>query len=181
MERINTIFGDTETCPMGWGSRASRNTAIGGMAVKKAAEDARGQILKAASEKMEVHPDDLDIKNSTVFVKSAPSRSMSVADVVRFNRYRPNGQAVMAKAHWDAPSTLADKVTGKGNFSMAFSFGAKAIEVEVDPGTGALKIAGNCRLPGSGKGHQSPGGRDPDRRRGAYGTGLCHERRNRSG
>ena len=141
IERINTIFGDTETCPMGWGSRASRNTAIGGMAVKKAAEDARGQILKAASEKMEVHPDDLDIKNSTVFVKSAPSRSMSVADVVRFNRYRPNGQAVMSKAHWDAPSTLADKVTGKGNFSMAFSFGAKAIEVEVDPGTGALKIA----------------------------------------
>jgi len=141
IERINTIFGDTETCPMGWGSRASRNTAIGGMAVKKAAEDARGQILKAASEKMEVHPDDLDIKNSAVFVKSAPSRSMSVADVVRFNRYRPNGQAVMAKAHWDAPSQLADKVTGKGNFSMAFSFGAKAIEVEVDPGTGAMKIA----------------------------------------
>ena len=140
IERINTIFGDTETCPMGWGSRASRNTAIGGMAVKKAAEDARGQILKAASEKMEVHPDDLDIKNSTVFVKSAPSRSMSVADVIRFNRYRPNGQAVMAEAHWDAPSTLADKVTGKGNFSMAFSFGAKAAEVEVDPGTGAIKI-----------------------------------------
>ena len=65
---------------------------------------------------------------------------MSVADVVRFNRYRQNGQAVMAKAHWDAPSQLADKVTGKGNFSMAFSFGAKAIEVEVDPGTGAMKI-----------------------------------------
>jgi 4-hydroxybenzoyl-CoA reductase alpha subunit len=140
MEKINTIFGDTETCPMGWGSRASRNTAIGGMAVKKAAEDARAQILKAASEKMEVHPDDLDIKNSNVFVKSAPSRSMSVADVVRFNRYRQNGQAVMAKAHWDAPSQLADKVTGKGNFSMAFSFGAKAVEVEVDKGTGAMNI-----------------------------------------
>ena len=46
MEKINTIFGDTETCPMGWGSRASRNTAVGGMAVKKAAEDARAQILK---------------------------------------------------------------------------------------------------------------------------------------
>ena len=40
-EKINIIFGDTETCPMGWGSRASRNTAIGGMAVKLAAEDAR--------------------------------------------------------------------------------------------------------------------------------------------
>lgn len=140
MEKINTIFGDTETCPMGWGSRASRNTAIGGMAVQKAAEDARKQILKAAGEKLEVHPDDLDIRNSTVFVKSAPSKSLDVADVVRFNRYRKDGQAVMAKSHWDAPSQLADPVTGRGNFSMAFSFGAKAIEVEVDPGTGQIKV-----------------------------------------
>ena len=140
IEKINTIFGDTETCPMGWGSRASRNTAIGGMAVQKAAEDARKQILKAAGEKLEVHPDDLDIRNSTVFVKSAPSKSLDVADVVRFNRYRKDGQAVMAKSHWDAPSQLADPVTGRGNFSMAFSFGAKAIEVEVDPGTGQIKV-----------------------------------------
>jgi putative selenate reductase molybdopterin-binding subunit len=140
VEKINTIFGDTETCPMGWGSRASRNTAIGGMAIQKAAEDARKQILETAGEKLEVHPDDLDIRNSTVFVKSAPSKSMSVEDVVRLGRYRKDGQAVMAKSHWDAPSELADPVTGRGNFSMAFSYGAKAIEVEVDPGTGQIKI-----------------------------------------
>jgi 4-hydroxybenzoyl-CoA reductase alpha subunit len=140
VEKINTIFGDTETCPMGWGSRASRNTAIGGMAVQKAAEDARKQILETAAEKLEVHPDDVDIRNSTVFVKSAPSKSISVEDVVRMGRYRKDGQAVMAKCHWDAPSELADPVTGRGNFSMAFSFGAKAIEVEVDPGTGQIHI-----------------------------------------
>ncbi|MEE9418618.1 MAG: molybdopterin cofactor-binding domain-containing protein [Desulfatiglandaceae bacterium] len=140
MEKINTIFGDTETCPMGWGSRASRNTAVGGMAIQKAAEDARKQILEAAGEKLEVHPDDLDIRNSTVFVKAAPSKCLSVSDVVRLNRYRKDGQAVMAKAHWDAPSQLADPVTGRGNFSMAFSYGAKAIEVEVDPGTGQIQI-----------------------------------------
>jgi CO/xanthine dehydrogenase Mo-binding subunit len=46
----------------------------------------------------------------------------------------------MAKSHWDAPSQLADPVTGRGNFSMAFSFGAKAIEVEVDPGTGQIHV-----------------------------------------
>ena len=140
LEKINTIFGDTETCPMGWGSRASRNTAIGGMAIKKAAEDARKQILETAGEKLEVHPDDLDIRNSTIFVKAAPSKAMSVADVVRLGRYRKDGQAVMAKCHWDAPSELADPVTGRGNFSMAFSYGAKAIEVEVDPGTGQINV-----------------------------------------
>jgi putative selenate reductase molybdopterin-binding subunit len=139
-EKINVIFGDTETCPMGWGSRASRNTAIGGMAVKLAAEDARNQILEAAADKMEIHPRDLEIKNGTIRVKGTPSRSMSVAEAVRLNRYRKNGQAIMATAHWDAPSELADKVTGRGNFSFAFSFGAKAIEVEVDPGTGKMEV-----------------------------------------
>jgi CO/xanthine dehydrogenase Mo-binding subunit len=144
------------------------------MAIQKAAEDARKQILEAAGVKMEVHPDDLEIRNSTVFVKSAPGKSMSVADVVRFNRYRKDGQAVMAKSHWDAPSQLADPVTGRGNFSMAFSFGAKAIEVEVDPGTGR-------RFTGFGQSHQPPGGHGTDRGCRAHGTRLCHERRDRPG
>ena len=142
--KINVVFGDTENCPMGWGSRASRNTAVGGMAVKLAAEDARRQILKAAAEKMGIPPDnvdmELDIKKGMVYVKGTPSRGMSISDVVKFNRYRKDGQAIMAEAHWDAPSELADKVTGRGNFSSAFSFGAKAIEVEVDPGTGKVNV-----------------------------------------
>jgi 4-hydroxybenzoyl-CoA reductase alpha subunit len=142
--KINVVFGDTENCPMGWGSRASRNTGVGGMAVKLAAEDARRQILNAAAEKMEIPLDnvdmELDIKNGMVYVKGTPSRGMTIADVVKFNRYRKNGQAIMAKAHWDAPSELADKVTGRGNFSYAFSFGAKAVEVEVDPETGKVNV-----------------------------------------
>jgi 4-hydroxybenzoyl-CoA reductase alpha subunit len=139
-EKINVVFGDTENCPMGWGSRASRNTAVGGMAVKLAAEDARNQILRVVGEKMEIHPGDLEVKKGRIYVKETPSISMTIAEAVRFNRYRKNGQAIMAKAHWDAPSELADKVTGRGNFSFAFSFGAKAIEVEVDPGTGKVEI-----------------------------------------
>jgi 4-hydroxybenzoyl-CoA reductase alpha subunit len=139
-EKIHVVFGDTENCPMGWGSRASRNTGVGGMAVKLASEDARRQILSAASKKMEIPPEGLDIKKGMVYAKGTPSYALSIADIVRFNRYRKNGQAIMAQAHWDAPSELADKVTGRGNFSYAFSFGAKAVEVEVDPGTGKVTI-----------------------------------------
>ncbi|RJX36529.1 MAG: hypothetical protein C4525_00230 [Desulfarculus sp.] len=142
LDKINIICGDTETCPMGWGSRASRNTAVGGMAVQKAAEDARTQILALASQKLEIHPDDLEIKEGVITAKGAPDRSLTVAEAVRFGRYRQGGTAVMAKAHWDAPSTLADPKTGRGNFSMAFSFGAKALEVEVDPATGRINVLG---------------------------------------
>lgn len=133
IEKINTIYGDTETCPMGWGTRASRTTAIGGMAVKRVAEAARQQILRAASEKWgAVKPYDLTIRNSKVYLKSDPDKSMTVSDIVRFNRYRQNGQAIMATEHWDAPS--------HGNISSAFSFAAKIVDVEVDPGTGQIHV-----------------------------------------
>ena len=132
MDRINTIYGDTETCPMEWGTRASRVTAIGGMAVKKAAEDVRDQILKAAGEKLEINPDDLELRDNEVFVKGNPAVHMSISEVAHFNRYRQDGQSLMATNHWDAPS--------HGNISATFSFGAKAIEMEVDPGTGRTKV-----------------------------------------
>jgi 4-hydroxybenzoyl-CoA reductase alpha subunit len=133
MEKINITYGDTETCPMGGGTRASRTTAIGGMAVKRVAEAARKQILQAASERWgDVKPDALDIRNSKIYVKSRPKKSMSVADVVQYNRYRKDGQAIMAMTHWDAPS--------HGNISSTFSFGAKIVEVEVDPGTGQVRV-----------------------------------------
>ena len=132
MDRINTIYGDTETCPMEWGTRASRVTAIGGMAVKKAAEDARDQILRAAGEKLEINPHDLQMRDNKVLVKGNPSIHMSISEVARFNRYRKDGQAIMATNHWDAPS--------HGNISSMFSYGAKAVEMEVDPGTGRTNV-----------------------------------------
>jgi CO/xanthine dehydrogenase Mo-binding subunit len=141
IEKFNTHFGDTETCPVEWGTRASRVTAIGGMAVKRVAEKARELILRIASEKFDManledlnitHLEDLDIRNSKVFIKSNPDKSITVAEVARYNRFRENGGAIMATDHWDAPS--------HGNISATFSFGAKAIEMEVDPGTGRTKV-----------------------------------------
>ena len=132
IDRIHTIYGDTETCPMEWGTRASRVTAIGGMAVKNVAEDARDQILRAAGDKLEINPEDLELKDNRVQVKGNPSVHISISEVARFNRFRKNGQAIMATNHWDAPS--------HGNISSTFSFGAKAIEMEVDSGTGRTRV-----------------------------------------
>jgi putative selenate reductase molybdopterin-binding subunit len=140
MEKITVIFGDTDVTPMGWGARASRNTAIGGEAVRRAAVNVRDQILKVAAERLEANPEDLEVGNEMVFVKGTPERALSLSEVVKANRYRKDGQAMWAQAHYDAPSELADKKTGRGNFSSAFAFGAKAIEVEVDPETGETRI-----------------------------------------
>ncbi|MFQ5912675.1 MAG: xanthine dehydrogenase family protein molybdopterin-binding subunit [Nitrospinota bacterium] len=140
MEKITVIYGDTDVTPMGWGSRASRNTAIGGMAVQQAAGKVRDQVFEVAARMLEASPEDLDIGDERVFVKGAPERALSLSDAVKANRYRRQGQAIWAQAHYDAPSELADKQTGRGNFASAFAFGAKAVEVEVDPETGEVRI-----------------------------------------
>jgi putative selenate reductase molybdopterin-binding subunit len=132
IESIRIISGDTDACPMGWGTRGSRNTAIGGMAVKKAAENIRGQILSVAGEKLKVNKDDLEIQNGRVFLKTGYDSGLSFSDVAQLSRYRENGQAIMSTGYWDAPS--------HGNISFTFSFGVKVVELEVDPDTGQIKI-----------------------------------------
>lgn len=139
-EKIMVIAGDTDVIPMGWGARASRNTAIGGEAVRRAAEKVKEQVLKVAAGMLEARGEDLDVRDEGVSVRGAPERALSLSDIVKANRYRKDGQAMWAQVHYDAPSELADKKTGRGNFSSAFAFGAKAVEVEVDPETGEVRI-----------------------------------------
>jgi len=140
MEKIMVVFGDTDVIPMGWGARASRNTAIGGEAVRRAAAKVRDQVIETAAGRLEADPSDLEVSGEKVFVRGTPEQALSLSDVVKANRYRKDGQAMWAQAHYDAPSELADKKTGRGNFSSAFAFGAKAVEVEVDPETGEVHI-----------------------------------------
>lgn len=132
MDCIHVVYGDTENCPMGFGTRASRNTAIGGKAVMNAALEAKSQLLAAAAQKMNADPEDLEVGRGRVYRKSTPEEGHDITDIVRFHRYRSGGQAIMTSCHWDAPS--------HGNISFAFSFGAKAVELEVDSGTGRTKV-----------------------------------------
>lgn len=132
IERINVVLGDTESCPMDWGTRGSRCTAIGGMAVKLAAEKALKQILSVAGEKLGSDPESFYVKDSKICLKSTDEKVMTVSDAVMFNRYRENGRDLVAAATWDAPS--------HDNLSFAFSFGTKIVEVALDKVTGRSQV-----------------------------------------
>ncbi|MBI2178139.1 MAG: xanthine dehydrogenase family protein molybdopterin-binding subunit, partial [Candidatus Tectomicrobia bacterium] len=49
-------------------------------------------------------------------------------------------EAVYTAVSYDSPSESPDPVTGYGNWSAAYSFGAKVAEVEVDTETGAVEV-----------------------------------------
>src|SRR5882724_558009 len=79
MEQITLRIGDTQYPPSG-GSGGS--TTIGGVSAstRRAAVDAREQLLTKAARALEAQPGDLDIVGSVIQVKSNPSRKMSWKD-----------------------------------------------------------------------------------------------------
>lgn len=64
---------------------------------------------------------------------------MEVARVVRRRLLRENGSVVMTTAFYDPPTENQDE-SYRGNISASYGFGAHVAEVEVDPGTGMVRV-----------------------------------------
>ncbi|MEE8109999.1 MAG: xanthine dehydrogenase family protein molybdopterin-binding subunit, partial [bacterium] len=141
LEDIRVYTMDTENAPMdSRGASASSVTFISGNAVYHAAQKAREKLLSVAAEKLEVSVDDLDVRDSRVFVRSAPDRSMTLGEVAQAATYRKGSEAILESAHYDTPTEFIDHMTGTGNISPAYVFAAHAAEVEVDTETGRVQV-----------------------------------------
>lgn len=133
---------DTDLTPMCMGAFASRLTIVAGNAVKKAAAEAKKKLLEAAGEMMEADPADLEIRDARVFVRGAPDRGLSVAEVCKDGLFRQGGEPIAVSASVDNPTEMADPVTRYGNPSPGYTFCSQAAEVEVDTETGQVKVLG---------------------------------------
>jgi 4-hydroxybenzoyl-CoA reductase subunit alpha len=134
--------GDTETTPLDLGAYASRETLIAGNAVRKAAQDAKRQLLDIIADKFECNPQDLEMKNKKIYVKGSPHvphLSMSFSDAVAYAQFN-KAQAILGRGHYDTPTAMPDMYTATGNIASAYSFGAAVAEVQVDPETGKVKV-----------------------------------------
>jgi 4-hydroxybenzoyl-CoA reductase alpha subunit len=151
IEDVDISRADTDTTTYCHGAYASRLTYIAGNAVGAAAADAKKQLLGVAAEMLEANPDDLTSKDSKIFVKGNPSRSLTVSDVARDALYREGGFPIIGRGAWDPPSELQNKDTRDGNTSGAYSFGTQMCSVEVDPETGKVKVLGFACAHDSGR------------------------------
>jgi len=140
MEAIGIKSADTAVTPYDRGTFSSRVTFYAGMAVKKAAEDAKKQLLDLASKMTEIPVDDLDIKDQRIFSQTKPDLSLSFKEVV-------------AKAHMSEKPILGRGwYGGKGDYPKlphkaqgkeavpGWKYAAQAVEVEVDKETGVVKV-----------------------------------------
>ena len=81
VEDVYVDTADSDTGPHCMGSFASRGTHRVGNAVIAAANEARGVMLEAAAEELEVNAEDLETDGKgNIHVKGAPSRSISTQE-----------------------------------------------------------------------------------------------------
>jgi xanthine dehydrogenase molybdenum-binding subunit len=124
LSQIQVTNGDTDVTPYSVGESGSRTTPFTGPAVIAAAEDVRKQIFAIAAGRLKAKPEELDLRDGLVFVKSDPTQKTPLGRVVA-----QSGDLIGR-----ATTNISFKdVEGK-------SFAAHFAEVEVDTWTGHVKI-----------------------------------------
>jgi aerobic carbon-monoxide dehydrogenase large subunit len=122
--------GDTDTAPYGLGTYASRSTPTAGAAGAVAARKIRDKAKKIAAHLLEVSEEDLVWEPGKFSVKGAPQKSKTIQDIA-FAAYtnHPQGMeaGLEAVSYYDPPN-------------LTFPFGSYICVVDIDRGTGAVKI-----------------------------------------
>ena len=93
-DKVRVVTADTTSGPYAGASGGSKITYTVGTAVLRAAESAREKVLAAASQELEIAPDDLEVVDGEVRAIGSPDRSISVQELaekaLRFGgRYEP--------------------------------------------------------------------------------------------
>src|SRR5216117_2813188 len=122
--------GDTDTAPYGLGTYASRSTPVAGGATAIAARKICEKAKLIAAHLLEASPDDIEWKDYKFQVKGVPAKSKTMQEVA-FAAYtnHPQGMEAGLEAvdYYDPPN-------------LTFPFGSYICVVDIDRGTGEVKI-----------------------------------------
>jgi CO/xanthine dehydrogenase Mo-binding subunit len=142
MERIKVVGGDTDTCPYDFGAIGSRTTQAMGVAVHRAIEGVRNQLLGFAENHLDAPREMLTLENGKIHVRGRPELSIPIAKAVHVLTIVKGGPVIAAGSNTAPnPPYDADRVEGNvGPTRPFFCFGAQAAIVEVDKVTGKVNV-----------------------------------------
>lgn len=130
LEQINVASEiDTDQTPIDSGTHGSRQTYAGGIAVKKAAENAKERLLELAAPFLGAEKSELGIKDGAIYQKKRPKNRIPIKDFLDQRLFRDfsKGDQVMGIHTGVAPG-------------WPTIFGANFAEVSVDTLTGEVKV-----------------------------------------
>jgi len=139
IEGVVAVGRDSHFTPRAGTTTATRQLLMSGNAVLKAAREVRRHLLDQAAEMLEAAADDVDLADGRAVVRGAPTRGVSLAELVK--AMAASGRPTQALDKFDAPSApTIDPLTGQGKPFNDYTFGTQAVEVEVDADTGATRV-----------------------------------------
>ncbi len=141
LDHVRVVVGDTATGPWDWGSQGSRTVFNVSRAARSAAIDLTEQIKEIAADMLEIGVADLEIREGKVMVKGSPDRALTLAAVSQ--RALATKGGLLARGVSFADPHPYDQARMVSCLYPAFhypSFHAHAVELEVDPGTGEVRV-----------------------------------------
>jgi xanthine dehydrogenase molybdenum-binding subunit len=129
IDHVNVLLGDTDFCPDGGPTTASRQTFVSGNAARYAARALKQQLAPTAAGMLNCSPGDVDFVNSQV---ESAGHAVNLNQVIC--KARDLGIATMAEYEYWAPKTQPFGTGGDMHF--AFGFCAQAVLCEIDTRTG---------------------------------------------
>jgi aerobic carbon-monoxide dehydrogenase large subunit len=131
-EDIQVVEGDTDQTPFGLGTYGSRSTPVSGGAVALAARKVKEKARAIAAAMLETAPADLDWEKGRFFVKGDPSVGKTIQEI-----------ALGAHGTVALPEGIDGNLDAEVTYdppNLTFPYGAYICVVDVDKGTGKVKV-----------------------------------------
>ena len=132
VEDIEVVHGDTGRAPYGMDTYGSRSLAVGGQAIKKAAENLIEKARVIAAHQLECSPADLEFVNGEFKVKGDPEKAQPIG-AVAFEAFT---------AH-NLPDGVEPTLQGEATVDpedFSYPHGTHLAAMEVDTETGKVKL-----------------------------------------
>jgi carbon-monoxide dehydrogenase large subunit len=129
---IEVVNGDTDRTPYGLGTYGSRSTPVSGGAAALVARKVRERARLIAAGMLEASPDDLEWEKGRWFVKGDPEQGKTIQEV-----------AMAAHGAGDLPEGVEGALEDLAVYNppnLTFPYGAYICVVDVDGGTGEVKV-----------------------------------------
>ena len=131
-EDIQVINGDTDNTPFGLGTYGSRSTPVSGAAASIVAQRVREKAKIVAAAALECSVDDLEWELGRWFVKGDPEQGKTIQEL-----------ALLAHSSLELPEGVEGHLDAQAVYNppnLTYPFGAYICVVDVDPGTGHVKV-----------------------------------------
>ncbi|QYC42577.1 Carbon monoxide dehydrogenase large chain [Nonomuraea coxensis DSM 45129] len=129
---VEVVHGDTDQTPFGLGTYGSRSTPVSGAATALVARKVRDRAKIVAAAMLEASPDDLEWAGGRWSVVGDPSTGKSLAEL-----------ALAAHSDLELPEGVEGHLDAAIVYNppnLTYPFGAYICVVDVDPGTGQVKV-----------------------------------------